>query len=82
MKDIIIEKEYTNPETGYKGVMYGKSSLSVFDKNGKEVMHTGSRKINTYNELVHFVDTFNEFLKMLARTTFKENTEGENKDND
>lgn len=82
MNYIIIEKEYTNPETGYMGVMYGKSSLSVFDKNGKEVMHTGSRNINTYNELVYFVDTFDEFLKILAKTTFKENTERENKNDD
>lgn len=78
----IIKKEYINPETGYKGVMYGKSNLSVFDKNGKEVMHTGSRNINTYNELVRFVDTFDEFIKILARTTFKENTERENNNDD
>ena len=58
--------EYTNPTTGYRGVMYGKRSFSIYDKNGKVVFHTNDRAIQTYNELVGEVDSFDEFLKILG----------------
>lgn len=56
--------DYTG-ENGYRGVMYGKSSMAVYDKNGVERMHTGSRGINTLEELKEFVDGFEEFLEKL-----------------
>ena len=37
-------------ENGYTGILYGESSLSVFDSNGKERLHTGSRTVNTLDE--------------------------------
>lgn len=43
---------------GYTGLLYGKSSLSIYDADDNEVMHTGSRSINTFKELVKFVDEF------------------------
>ena len=36
---------------GYSGVLYGESSLSIYGLDGKEVLHTGSRNINTEQEL-------------------------------
>jgi hypothetical protein len=62
MKDNIIK--YTS-ENGYTGILYGKSSFSIRDKNGKEVFHTGSRAFNTYEELVDRVERHPEFMKML-----------------
>ena len=56
--------DYTSPN-GYRGVLYGKSSMAVYDKNGVERMHTGSRCINTLEELKEFVDGFEEFLESL-----------------
>ena len=56
--------DYTSPNV-YRGVMYGKSSMAVYDKNGVERMHTGSRGINTLEELKEFVDGFEEFLESL-----------------
>ena len=56
--------KYTS-DNGYTGVLYGEKSLSITDKTGKEVFHTGFRNINTYKELVEFVEDFPEFLKML-----------------
>ena len=57
---------YTS-ENGYTGVMYGKSSFAIYDKDGKEVLHTGSRAFNTEEELKKQVDGFPEFLEMLKR---------------
>ena len=58
----IIDYTSTN---GYRGVLYGKSSMAVYDKNGVERMHTVSRGINTMEELKEFVDGFDEFIKIL-----------------
>jgi hypothetical protein len=58
--------KYTS-ENGYTGVMYGKSSFAIYDKDGKEVLHTGSRAFNTEEELKKQVDGFPEFLEMLKR---------------
>lgn len=57
---------YTSPN-GYTGVLYGNRSLSVYDGNENEVMHTGFRNINTPDELAEFVDNFDQFLKDLKK---------------
>ena len=53
---------YTS-DNGYTGVLYGKSSYAIYDKDGKEVLHTGLRNINTYEELVESVNNFPKFLE-------------------
>ena len=50
---------------GYKGILYGRSSFSIRDKDGKEVFHTGFRNINTYEELVERVEEYPEFIRVL-----------------
>ena len=57
--------EYTSAD-GYRGVMYGKHSLSVY-KNGVELLHTGSRAINSPEELRQLVDNFPEFIEKIRR---------------
>lgn len=54
-------------DNGYTGVLYGESSFSVYDESGKEVMHTGSRNINTYEELKEQVDEFPKFMAILEQ---------------
>lgn len=54
-------------DNGYTGVLYGESSLSVYDESGKEVMHTGSRNINTYEELKEHIDGFPVFVAKLHK---------------
>lgn len=69
--------KYTS-KNGYTGVMYGKSSLVILDRNGKEVFHTGFRNCNTYEELIEQVDTFPEFYDTLVKMiAFKESEENE-----
>lgn len=56
--------EYTS-ENGYTGRLYGESSLSVFNSDGKEVLHTGKRGINTYDELKGLIEGFPAFMELL-----------------
>ena len=51
---------------GYYGTLYGKSSLVVYDPKSVMCFHTASRKINTYEELVDFVDSYPEFEAKLT----------------
>ena len=60
--------KYTS-DNGYTGVMYSKSSYAVFDKDGIEVMHTGFRNFNTYDELVEHVEKYPKLMEMLRRAT-------------
>ena len=68
--------EYTS-ENGYSGKLYGKSSMSIFDKDGKEVMHTGFRTPNTQEELKEVVDRFPTFIEALKRVTVDDFEDGE-----
>lgn len=61
---MIKRSKYTS-KNGYTGVMYGKSSLIILDRNGKEVFHTEFRNCNTYEELIEQVDTYPELRAML-----------------
>lgn len=56
--------KYTS-SNGYTGVLYGERSLAIFNPDGTESMHTGSRNINTYEELVKAVDDHPRLIKML-----------------
>ena len=56
--------EYKSPN-GYRGVLYGKASMSVYDADGKEVLHTGSRKPNTLDELKEVVEKMPETIRVL-----------------
>lgn len=52
-------------DNGYTGVIGGTSSMSIFNQDGHEIMHSGFRNINTYDELKEFVDNFPEWLVTL-----------------
>lgn len=52
-------------ENGYRGVLYGKSSMAIYDAYGVERLHTVYRVTNTLEELKRQVDDFPEFLKTL-----------------
>lgn len=58
--------KYTS-DNGYTGVLYGKSSMIIYKPDGTESMHTGSRNINTYEELVRIVDEHPKFIEMLMK---------------
>lgn len=48
---------YTSPN-GYKGMLYGESSIKVVDHIGKEVFHASHTSFKHYEELKEFVDDF------------------------
>lgn len=63
MSEEIIEVTHEN---GYSGKLYGKSSMSIFH-DGKEVLHTGFRAINTETELYEQLSKMPQFMEMLGR---------------
>ena len=56
--------QYTS-ENGYTGILYGKSSLMIFDRKGHLSFHTGFRSINTYKELVKIVEEHPRLVKLI-----------------
>jgi len=58
--------EYTSPN-GYRGVLYGTSSMSIYDSNGTEVLHTGSRVVNNLEELKIVVEQMPKLSKQLEK---------------
>ncbi len=58
-------------ENGYRGCLYGKSSVSIFNGN-KEVLHTGFRNINTPDELYEQLSEMPSFMEMLANNALKQ----------
>ena len=61
-------------ENGYYGCLYGKSSMSIF-KDNKEVLHTGSRNINTPDELYKQLSEMPSFMEKLANINFDDEEE-------
>ena len=51
---------------GYKGILYGARSMSIINADGKEVLHTGFRNINTKEELYTQLSEMPDFLKKIA----------------
>ena len=62
MKRVI---KYTSSH-GYTGILYGESSYAVFDKSGREVIHTTNRTINNYDELREDVETLPAHMENIA----------------
>lgn len=57
----IFEIKHKN---GYSAKLYGKSSMIVYC-NGKEVSHTGSRNVNTREEVMKLLETYPKFIKII-----------------
>lgn len=58
---------YVKHPNGFSGKLYGKSSMSIYDINGKEVLHAGFRNasIDSEEALYEHLETFPKFLSML-----------------
>ncbi len=48
---------YVSPN-GYKGMLYGESSIKILDYAGKEVFHASNTSFKHFAELKEFVDDF------------------------
>lgn len=58
----MVEIKHPN---GYIGILYGKSSYVVLDKDRKEILHTGSRSINTEKEVYEQLEKIPNLLEIL-----------------
>lgn len=43
---------------GYKGMLYGESSMSIYGPDGARIFDTKFRNINTLEELKEYVDNY------------------------
>lgn len=68
--------DYTSPN-GYRGVLYGKSSMRIYDPEGNEIVHTSSRIPNTSEELKEVVEKMPELNKTLDESWDKLMNSGE-----
>lgn len=59
----VIKVEHPN---GYFGILYGGSSMSLYDEDGHEILHTGSRNIDTEEELYELLDGMPKFVEVMA----------------
>lgn len=60
----MIETQTYTHENGYSAVLYGKSSMSVYF-NGKEKFHTGSRNVDTEDEVMELLEAMPIFQAKL-----------------
>ena len=58
-------EEYKH-KNGYSARLYGKSSVSVYF-NGKEVLHTGFRNVNTEDEVMKMLDGMPGFFNVVEK---------------
>ena len=59
-----IKVEHPN---GYMGVLYGKSSMSIYDNDGHECLHTGSRTPQTETELYEVLEEMPRMMQIIAK---------------
>ena len=72
--EISDNKIMVEHENGYHGCLYGKSSMSIF-KGNKQVLHTGSRNINTPDELYEILSEMQSFMEKLENIDFDDEEE-------
>ena len=67
---MIDTKTYTH-ENGYSAILYGQSSMSI-QKDGKEVMHTGSRNVNSEKEVIELLERIPKLLEVFKEINSEE----------
>ena len=58
---------FVSHPNGFTGKLYGESSMVIY-KDGKEVLHTGFRNINTQEELYTELESMPVFFDVLGRS--------------
>ena len=59
--------KYASKHNGYSGVLYGSGSMSIYDPQGHEVLHTLQRAGHTLEYLEEVVDTADRLVEMLRK---------------
>lgn len=60
-------------ENGYSGKLYGASSMTIYNKNGVKVFHTGFRnkKLQTEEDLYKELENFPTFMALLNKNNLE-----------
>ena len=64
-----IKVEHPN---GYTGVLYGKSSMSIYDEKGHECFHTIHSRIKNEAELCELLEDMPRLMKSLSKLERKD----------
>lgn len=56
-------------DNGYTGVLRPDRSFSIYDSNGRELLHTSSPAFSTYDEMVKRVDNYTHLRDVLFGLT-------------
>lgn len=59
-------------ENGFAGILYGKSSMAIYGPDGHEVLHTGSRNVNTKEELQEILAKMPDFVNKMKEIIHNE----------
>lgn len=60
-----MQRTYFKHQNGYSAKLYGKSSMVIFDEDGNQVSHTGSRNVNTEAEVMALLEGYPDLRKKL-----------------
>lgn len=60
---------------GYSGVLMGKSTMMIYDKDDNCILHTCFRTPNTEKELYEVLETMPRFIEILASVEADRKTE-------
>lgn len=58
-------------QNGYSAMLYGKSSMSIINPEGVEVLHTGNRSVNTESKVMEMLGEFPFFEDLLTGNDFE-----------
>lgn len=61
---MVIKCEHPN---GYSGVLMGKSTMLIYDKDGHECLHTCFRTPQTKEELYEVLETMPRMMEIVAK---------------
>lgn len=58
------DRRWFDHENGYSAVLYGESSMCVY-KGRRKVLHTGSRNVNTAEEVMEMLGEMPDFFQKI-----------------
>jgi len=72
-----MEKKTIEHPNGFKAVLYGKRSMSIYTPEGRECLHTGSRSPQTEEQVMECLEEMPELLETLGIIATDDDEESE-----
>ena len=72
---VMNDRTIVQHPNGYSGVLMGKSTMMIYDKDDNCIVHTCFRTPNTEKELYEVLETMPRFIEILASVEADRKTE-------